>query len=71
MVIIENNSNMLEISCKVAFLLFLKCFCPFSHKLVQTWCVWLDTWHTTLFDVYYCVEMDRIKNNIYMLQIKC
>ena len=43
----------------------------FSHKGVQTWFVWLETWHTTLYGIYYCgqmvrIEMDIIENNCHM-----
>ena len=72
MVRIQNNSHMLEITCYVAFLkLFLSVFGTFSHQLVQTWYVWLDTWHTTLFGICYCVEMFRIENNIHTHEITC
>ena len=62
---IQNNSHMLEITCNVAFFrFFLSVFGIFSHQLVQTCFVSHETWHTTLFVIYYCVEMVRIKNNI-------
>ena len=32
--------------------------------------VWQQTWHTTLFGIYYCVEMVRIENNSHLLDIK-
>ena len=51
---------MLEITCEVAFLGFKSFFSTFSHKVVQTWFVLNETSHTTLFDIYYCVEMARI-----------
>ena len=37
--------------------------------MVQTWFVWHETWHTTLFGKYYCVGMLRIENNCHMLDI--
>ena len=60
---------MQEIKCSVSFLKFLKRFGTFSHKMVQTWFVLNETWHTTLFGIYYCVEMVRIQNNSHMLEI--
>ena len=36
---------------------FKSVFAIFLHNVVQTWFVLHDTWHTTLFDIYYCVEM--------------
>ena len=71
MVRIENNSHMLEITCNDAFLRFLSAFGTFSHKLVQTWFVWPETWHTTLFGIYYCVEIIRIQNNSHIFEITC
>ena len=35
---------------------FLSVFGNFSHKKPQTWCVMHETWHKTLFGVYYCVR---------------
>ena len=29
-----------------------------------------ETWHTTLFGIYNCVEVVRIENNCHMLEIK-
>ena len=62
---------MLEITCEVAFLRFFKLFGTYSHKVVQTWFVWHETWHTTQFVIYYCVEMVGIEKNIHMLEITC
>ena len=47
------------------------CYVEFSHKVVQTSFVCDETWHTTLFDIYYCVEMVIIENNSHMLDIMC
>ena len=30
-----------------------------------------ETWHTTLFGIYYGVEVVRIENNCHMFEIKC
>ena len=57
MVGIENNSDMLEITSKLSFRGFVSVFGSFSHKVVQTLFVSHETWHTTLFGIFYCVEM--------------
>ena len=70
MVRIANNSHMLGITCQVAYLqFFLIVFGTFSPKVVETWFVCHETWHTTLFGVYYYVEQVRIENNSHMLEI--
>ena len=46
----------------------LSFFGTFAHKVAQTWFVLHETWHTTLFGKYYCVEMVRTKNPSHMLQ---
>ena len=63
MIRIQNNSHLLEITCYVAILWVFKFFGTFAHKVVQTWFVLHETWHTTLFGKYYCVELVRIKNS--------
>ena len=50
---------------------FLIVFGTFSHKLVQTRFVCKETWHTTLFGIFYCVELGRIENNTHMFEITC
>ena len=50
----------LKLRAKLRFLRFLRFFGAYSHKVVKTWFVWHETWHTTLFDIYYCVEIVRI-----------
>ena len=67
---IENNRHMLEITCQVAFLRLFSVFRIFSHKVVQACFVWHETWHITLFRICYCIEMNRIKIDSYMLEIK-
>ena len=51
------------------FEVFFTVFGTFSHKVVQTWFVFHETWHTTLFAICYCVQMVRIKNNSHMIEI--
>ena len=63
MVRIQNNSHLLEITCYVVFLWVFKFFGTFAHKVVQTWFVLHQTWHTTLFGIYYCVDLVRIQNS--------
>ena len=43
----------------------------FAHKEAQTWYILHETWHTTLFGIYYCVELVRIQNHSDMLEISC
>ena len=50
---------------------FLSFFGTFADKVAQTRFVLHDTWHTTLFGLYYCVKVVRIKNQSHMLEIKC
>ena len=50
---------------------FLSVFLTFAHKVAQTWFVLHETWHTTLFGIYYCVEVVRILNHSHMLDITC
>ena len=68
---IENNNQMHEITCYILFNGFLSCVGTFSHKVVPTWFVFHETRHKTLFCIYYCVEVIRIKNNNHMLEITC
>ena len=68
---IENQSHMLEITCQVPILRIFKRFCHFCAKVAQTWFVLRETWHTTLFGIYYCVEVVRIENHSHMLEITC
>ena len=37
---------------KLRFLGFLSVFCTFLHKVLQTWFVCHESWHTTLFGIY-------------------
>ena len=48
------HSHIREITCKVAI---LSLFGSFAHKVVQTWSVLHETWHTTRFGIYYRVEV--------------
>ena len=71
MVRTENIVISLKLRAKLSSYGFLSIFCTFSHKVVQTRFVWHETWHTTLFGMYYCVELVRIKNNSHMLETIC
>ena len=53
------------------FYAFLTVFGTFRYKVAQTWFVLHETWHTTLFGIYYCVEVVRIENHSHMLEITC
>ena len=50
---------------------FLSAFGTFAHKVAQTWFVLQETWHTTLFCIYYIVEVVRIVNDSHMLEFTC
>ena len=67
MVRIENHSHIL----KLGFYGFLSVFGTFAHIVAQTWFVLHETWHTTLFGIYYCVEVVRIENHSHILEITC
>ena len=71
MVRLENYSHILEIFAKLSFYVVLSVFGTLSYKVVQTWFVWHETWHTTLYSLYYCVEMVGLKNISVMLEITC
>ena len=64
----ENHSHMLQIRVKMWFYAFLSFFGTFAHKVAQTWFVLYETWHTTLFGIYYCVEVVIIENHSHMLE---
>ena len=53
------------------FLGFLTFFCIFAHKVDQTWFVLHESWRTTLFGIYYSVDVVRIENNSPMIEITC
>ena len=55
----------LRVSC------FLSIFGVFSLTVVQTWFVWQEAWHTTLFWIYYCLEIVRVQDNSHMREITC
>ena len=57
----------LKLRAKLRFYGFVCVFGTFSHQEVQTWFVWHEIWHTTLFGIYYCFEMVRIENHSYMV----
>ena len=43
----------------------------FADKVAQTWFVLHKTCHTTLFGIYYCVEMVRIEKPNHIPEITC
>ena len=61
----------LKLRIKMGFLCFLYFYGTISHKVVQSWFVSYETWHTTLFGINYCVEMVRIEKYYHMLDITC
>ena len=69
MVKISNDSHILVIVLSYDFMGFLCFFCTFAHNVGQSWYVLPETWHTTLFDTYYCVEVVRMENHNHMLEI--
>ena len=48
-----------------------KLFWHFAHKVAQARFVLQETWHTTLFGIYNCVEVVRFVNRSHMLKIAC
>ena len=50
---------------------FLSVFGNFMHKVAETLFVLHETWHTTRFGIYYCVEVVIIVNHSHMLEIMC
>ena len=48
---------------------FLGIFGTFTHKVAQTWLFLNETWHTTLFGIYFCVKVVVIVNHSLMLEI--
>ena len=60
-----------KLRVRLLFYAFLSVFGTFAHKVAQTWFVLHETWHTTLFGIYYCVEVVRIDNHSRLLEILC
>ena len=60
-----------KLRVKQRFYVLLSFFSTFAHKVAQSWFVLHETWHTTLFGVYYCVEVVIIENLSHMLEITC
>ena len=54
---IEDHSDAVNYVLSCDFIGFLSFFGTFVHKIAQTWFVLHETWHTTLFGIYYCVEV--------------
>ena len=61
----------LKLRAKFPFKVFFSVFGTFLHKVFQTWFVWHETWDTLLFDIYYCVEIVKIKKDSQMFEITC
>ena len=59
----------LKLRAKFRFYGFLSFSCTFAHKLAKTWFVLDETWHTTLFGIYYCVEVVEIVYHNHILNI--
>ena len=57
---IEKYSHMLNTTCYVAILWVLMFFWIFVHKVGQNWLVLLETWYTSIFGKYYCVDVVKI-----------
>ena len=53
------------------FYRFISVFGTFAHNKAKTWFVLQETWHITLFGIYYGVEVVIIVNNSHMLEIMC
>ena len=39
-------------------------------KVAKIWFVWNETWHITIFGIYYCAKMFRIENTSVMLILR-
>ena len=48
---------------------FLAFFAHSGLTVAKTWFVFHETWHTTLFGIYYLFEVVRIENHCHMLEI--
>ena len=66
---IDNYTHMLKLRVKLRFSRFLSFFGTLAHKAGQTWFNMHETWQTTLFGIYYCVEVVKIKNHSHMLEL--
>ena len=62
---------MLEITCRVANLGFLKFLGTYVHKEAQTRFVLHETWHKTLLGIDYCVQVVKIIIHTHILVITC
>ena len=71
MVSIEKIVIYMKLRAKFYFLAFICFLGTYSLKVVQNWFVWHEIWHTTLFGIYYCIEMVIIENNSHMFEITC
>ena len=61
-VTIKSHSHILEkLRVKLRFYGFLSLFGTFVHKVAQTWCVFRETLHTTLFGVYIFLKWLELK----------
>ena len=68
---IEKHSHMLENTSKVSILKFLSFFGTFANKIAQTWFVLHKILQTSLFGIYYYVEVVRSENHNYMIENTC
>ena len=53
----ENHSHMQKLRVKLRLYGFLSFFASFARKVNQTWFLLHETWHTTLFSIYYSIEV--------------
>ena len=61
----------LKLRAMLRFYGYLSFLSTFAHKVAQTWFALHETWHTTIFVIYYWVEVVRIENNSPMIEITC
>ena len=59
----------LKLRAKLRFEGSFTVFSNFSRKMVQTWFVCHETWHTSLFGLFYCFEMVSYQKEKYLLEI--
>ena len=60
----------LKLRAQLHVLAFLSFFGTYSLKVVQTWFLWHETWHTTLINIYYCFEKVRIQKIVICLKLR-
>ena len=71
MVRILNHSHILEYTYLFSILRVFSFFGNFVLKVAHCWFNLHETWHTTLFVIYYYVEVVRIEIHSHILELTC